>query len=193
MATRPRKIRDQASKRRSVQMRDQHGRTWAFTIDTDTMTPVGMGGWVDWAPPELPDGKRLIPPMRVLSFDPERIGELRIDYEAWKASLERADDDWQQNLSSQAIGMYGDKAAEAIANPSRELLIAVGARPFPVELVEACEDEDPWALGLQKPGRGGRTVPRAEPPEDLAAVLAQMAPTRRSRRGRATEAEATTT
>jgi len=174
---RPR-VFDQASWRRSVVMRDQHGRKWGFTIDTKTMSPVASGIWVDWSPSELPGGKRLIPPQKYLRFDPEDLGTVVIDYDSWKADLERADETWESILQAHATGMYGDKAAEAMERPPVPLLRMVGPRPFPLALVVACEQGDPWALGLEvKKDARGKSVWHKVPAE-LQPVVNQMKPYR---------------
>lgn len=179
MATR--KVRDQASKRRSVKMRDQHGRTWAFTIDVDTMSPVGVGAWVGWKPPQLPGGRMLIPAHKYLVFDPEDLGKVEIDYQAWKQDLERANETWEQVLQSHAVGMYGDKAAEAIEHPTPALLRLCGGKSFPVELVILAEAGDEWALGLPTNKAGARASYAAIPAE-VKDILAMMAPPRRGQK-----------
>lgn len=174
---RPR-VYDQASWRRSVTMRDQHGRKWQCTIDTRSMSPVGSPMWVDWSPSELPGGKRLLPPQKYLRFDPEDLGTVLIDYDSWKADLELADETWESMLQAHASGMYGDKAAEAMERPPVPLLRMVGPRPFPLALVMACERGDPWALGLEKEkSKSGKSVWHKVPPQ-LQAVVDSMKPYR---------------
>lgn len=174
-----RRNQDQAARRRSVRMRDQHGRQWGFTIDTETMAPVGAPAAVGWSWPQLPGGKVLVPPQKYLVFNPEDLGAMTIDYDAWLNDLEQLEEKWEGTLASFATNLYADRAQDVIDAPTPYLLSLCGPRPFPSALVLAAKDEDPWALGLPKDPAKGSKSRKHEPPPSVAAAIKQMGEKRR--------------
>lgn len=140
------KQKDPQNDRRWQWLTDQHGRRWGCTIELTTGEPTGpIDMYRDGNVHEAP----IMPPQKFLSTNSKKHhGELRIDYPAWKSSLERAHEDYNRRVLGIAQQMYKDKAVQAIEEGEPALFGLAGLPPEPIGPVEVAEAGDPWMLGL---------------------------------------------
>lgn len=138
---------DQAGKRKTVQFTDQHGRAWTAVKDVFTDTNIGPLYPSGWTPVKY-QGRDLLPPDNMYRFNDSKPGTFVIDYDAWRQTLMGAHQQWAQQAGSYAAAMYGDKAMDALENPTPALLNMLGPKPMPIELVEAMQEGNKWILGL---------------------------------------------
>lgn len=125
-----RKTKDQADKRHTEQMPDQHGRMWDVCIERGTMTSVGL--WPKFKAPVMP------PAPYVQS---KRLGKVEIDYDAWLAENLQQSATYEQTL----LILKQDPGIRASGeNPK----VWAGIPPFPRVVIEACRKGSAWALGL---------------------------------------------
>lgn len=154
----PRRKRNQTPSqrdyRRTMIMRDQHGRRWSATVETETLAPVGeltpafdaKHHRPEWGPAPI------MPPPGVLVFSEDDVGFFRIDYEAWLEMVLGAWREYQESLTYYAQQLYGDAWYRAVKNPPSQLRNMVRRREPPnPDQVRACMQGNPFALGLRKP------------------------------------------
>jgi hypothetical protein len=131
----------QEDSRISLRLRDIHGREWWATAEKETMTPTGVIQPLFDAP--------MYPPQQYLKpggiNNPTHLG---IDYDQWVESIDQKDREWNRRLRMAAQKMYGEKAGEAIQNPSPELMHVVGPPPESADPVRACREGNRWVLGF---------------------------------------------
>lgn len=155
------KIKGQEENRRYEEFADKHGRLYGANVEITTGDPCEVLKPCGWTAPLLPWAKGfLIPPEdpQILKMVPRRERARRgysieIDYkvwlEKWDASMER----WQKRLRDYALAMTKGQsqvtAFELMQNPTNELLVEVGPKPFPPrEFIVAAAAGNRWALGL---------------------------------------------
>jgi hypothetical protein len=133
--------RDQAERRAWGIFTDQHGREWESAIERDTGHPVGMMPTPRFTAPWYPHAK-------YLTIDPVNDRKFHIDYQQMLVDHSESTADYEDASLFFAREMYGSKFAEALANPTPELLKAVGMAPKGREYIEAAAEGNPWVLGL---------------------------------------------
>lgn len=131
----------QPDKRRPQRFVDQHGRRWSGTIEIKSGLPVGPISPLDFEPP-------LDVPQQFITYNELEPNNIKIDYNSWIASLERAKRKWERRLVMWAQRLYGDQAGKYIKSPTAELLAEVGPEPKPVEPVQAAAAGNRFVLGL---------------------------------------------
>ena len=143
----------QASVRNFRIFRDQHGREYQAVCEQRTGHPTGPLSPTFRAPLHTP--KKYI----YISDTPRAL--LYIHYEGWLADLTRAHEDYEVELYTAASAMYADKAAEAVADPPKALIMRVGKGPRPLAPVQAAAAGNKWVLGMSdvKPAAAEKFFP----------------------------------
>ena len=158
------RVKDQFERRRNWRARDEYGRLWESTVDTEsggTCAPINPRGWVD----------RLGMPQKYLTkalvTDPET-GNLGIRLapalEMWASDLEQAHKEYEQRLYNDALMLFGEAGPKNYEDRIPALLNYTGPAPQPLEPVLAALAGDQWALGLsdKDPNHIKRFYPKQE-------------------------------
>lgn len=142
------KVKDQFERRRNWRARDEFGRLFESTVDTEsggTCAPINPRGWHDRL--GMPQ-KYLV---KALTPDPEtgNLGiRIRPALEMWAADLEQAHREYDQRLYNDALTLFGEGGPKAYEDKIPALLNYTGTPPQPLEPVLAAIEGDQWALGL---------------------------------------------
>lgn len=76
------------------------------------------------------------------------MGQLFVNHRKWRQAFSVRDAEWKDAMRENAKKMYPSNVGEALRNPPIDLLVETGPGPAPVEIVEAMEAGNKWALGL---------------------------------------------
>lgn len=136
------KEKDQAERRRPIILRDQYGRKWESTLDTDAMgtcAPINPKGWVDI----------LNTPVRFKKEEKNEDGNLvlNIRVDEWIAYLEQEHAKYDQKLYADAMMLFGTEGPEAYDQRKPALINYTGPAPQPLEPIYALKDGNSWILG----------------------------------------------
>jgi hypothetical protein len=130
---------DQRRKRAYARYTDQHGRWWGAVIENKTGDPCG--------PLEPQFSAPLRPLDKYVTVDGFN-RRIIVRYADIILDLDQRQAEWDETLAMWARREYGQKAHEAIRNPTPELLMLVGPKPPPREPWEAAMQGNKWVLGL---------------------------------------------
>lgn len=134
----------QADTRAPAEFTDQHGRTWIGNTENKTRHPVGM--------PDPQFDAPLIPLQNYLTM--KGTNRIVIEYRKWLSDIDASDEEYDRELRNYATQLYGEKALDALENPTPQLLALAGERPSqnrrrpPRDFIEACLTGNQWVLGL---------------------------------------------
>jgi hypothetical protein len=144
---RVRDANDQPASLKVTTVRDQHGRRYDVTLDRETLVHIGTPIPKFRAP--------LDPPAQYLKTDGDRLGRLKVDYDAWEAEWEAAERTFQDRL-------LFIRRSEKDPDVVREM---AGQMPQSVEFVRAARAGNRWVLGIPHPEPGKRYTcpPELEP------------------------------
>jgi hypothetical protein len=126
----------QADKRRSMTLKDRHGREYYAVIEKASGAPTGLVQPLFQVP-----HPSLIPPQQYMKFPEDRPGLLDIDYAGWESDARAATEEWEQNRAQLIAELPGGKD-----NPM--LPRHLGPRPTSPLLVRAMRQGNRWTLGL---------------------------------------------
>lgn len=131
---------------RYAEWKDQHGRLWRVNFHPKNMlwtcpptlrdARPPLDGEQDYVEPMLDDRKEPI------------AGQLYVNHRKWRQAISTRDAEWKDAMRENAKKMYPSNVGEALRNPPIDLLVETGPGPAPVEIVEAMEAGNKWALGL---------------------------------------------
>lgn len=129
-------IPTQADKRRSMTLKDRHGRKFFAVIEKATGVPTGLV-----QPLFQVADPTLIPPQKYMRFPEDQPGFLDIDYDAWEADAQASQREWEQNKAQLISELPGGAQSPML---HRHL----GPRPINPMLVRAMRQNNRWALGF---------------------------------------------
>lgn len=127
--------------------RDQHGRPWSTAVDKETGDPAAPLTPAGWKAP-FP---ALFPPAHVMTFPPDAMGLMVIDYDRWIVSCSEAWRAYQDELMFWARKEFGGAAIQAVDKAHPKLREMAGPPPASVEFLKAMKAGNKWALGLLRP------------------------------------------
>lgn len=137
------KEKDQYERRQhGVVLRDQWGRRWESTIDTDsggTCAPINPKGWVDVL--DTPSK------FKRLAKDEDGRVALEILVDEWIAYTEKEQEKYDQKLYNDAMMLFGAEGPKAYEERAPALINYTGHPPQAVEPLYALKDENSWILG----------------------------------------------
>jgi hypothetical protein len=125
--------RDQATERRHMIYRDQHGRLWDASFDI-----MGMGS----CGPKNPRGWRapLVPPDAYLREETEKPGMFIIDYDGWINNLKE-----RQQAFENEQALWADRLEKPPEHKAVQRMTGLG--PYPFQMVQAAKAGNRWVLG----------------------------------------------
>lgn len=140
--------REQHTLYRAIKRRDIHGRIWncQFHVDDEKSGNAGT--------PML-DGQYSPPidiPLKYLKHtNPDDPFLQPIDFAQWKMDWRERMRTWRERLAMIAKAMYPNDWGAHVASPTPQMIEEAGARPIPLQFIEAIEVGNKWALGTPKP------------------------------------------
>lgn len=139
----------QADKRRSMTLRDRHGRKFFAVIEKATGVATGLV-----QPLFQVADPALIPPQKYMRFPEDQPGFLDLDYDGWEADAQAAQREWEQNRAQLTSELPGGAQSPMLPR-------YLGPRPINPQLVRAMRQGNRWALGLtdKKPPEAEQLLP----------------------------------
>jgi hypothetical protein len=141
-------VKGQPAARRFQAFRDQHERRWGAFIEIKTGDPTCTIDPIGWRAPLMPEQKYV-----ECVRGPDGLneaGRLFINYANWIRDLKQAEADYTERLTFYAQALYGEKAGEAVHNPTPELKRYMRVEAPYWQPVYAAFKGDPWVLGLSE-------------------------------------------
>lgn len=147
----------QADKRRSMTLKDQHGREYFAVIEKSSGAPTGLVQPLYQVADPL-----LIPPQKYMTFPEDQPGKCIIDYAGWEADAQAATNEWEQNRAQLISELPGGNLNPML---SRHL----GPRPISPKLVRAMRQGNRWSLGFtdKKPPEAEELLPTRPKLDDM--------------------------
>lgn len=131
----------QASQRHHVHSFDQYGRKWDWPADNATGMPVGIPQ-AKFSAPFMPE-----PTIEYVIVNPENTSELFVDHKAIVRDRSRAISDYHARAVVKCE-KNGWPLPRARGEYSDDVVLALGQPPRAPQIVLACLQGNPWALGL---------------------------------------------
>lgn len=141
---------DQSKQRRYKRVRDQFGRRWGGSFELKSGDFTGQIEYIEY---QLEDARFYLPPilppqiyLRPVKDNPNRI---RIDFDAWKAEVRRANQEYAAASRKEGLRQFGEMY-DPRAPIQRSVLDIVGQPPLALDIVIAAEQGNPWITGRTK-------------------------------------------
>jgi len=163
------KPKTQADTRLDINADDQFGRGWMFSVEKETMDPVGEFNRIAWpfaSDPLKTPTKYVV--MLVGRHGQKDLGRVEIDFPQWIKDVRQGLNNWNEavmGIGQEKFG--GSMTVEALFKDPRVLSWA-GPRPSPsIKALQAAAAGDRELLGLVELTDQGRALINELPPVDL--------------------------